>query len=910
MYPPEDLQTVLAEFIARSPYSMNNLAHLSKVPKETIKNWLEGKSKQPNRWQDIVRVATVLALNLEDVDRLLRAARRETVSDLLHHHTAGKDEYLLVPWLIPFAKRSLIALASTILPDAGPLPPGSRMPLSRNSIFVGREADLLVLAAALSQRTAVAIGQIAAATGFGGIGKTQLAVEFVHRYGQFFAGGVFWLSFADVATVPTEVAACGGAGYLDLRPDFVSLSLNEQTELVRAAWQSPLPRLLIFDNCEDEALLRAWCPTSGGCHVIITSRRAEWDATLGVTPLPLDVFARPASIALLRKHRPDLPASDPTLDAIAAELGDLPLALHLAGSYLQRYRYVVTPTAYLAELRRAPPLDHQSLHSLDPSPTNHIQYIARTFALSYERLDPRLATDALALTALARIACFAPGEPISRHLIHATFASGDEYGGDSITIEDALRCLVELGLVTITDDGSVRMHRLVIVFVHSRSNDALAGRVVEQTLLSEAKRYNEVENVTSLLHIQAHLRFVTDMSLTYITSAAADLAIELGHHLWAIGNYQQAQPYLERALSLYERRPEPQSLSIAACYNLLGLVYQMQSQFRDAESFFTQALLHWEAHLPSDHLNIATEHNNLGYVLMTMCQFAPARDHYHQSLGLTRKAWGLYHAGTARIVNNLGYLLLLQGYYRQAGRYLKLALAIREQVLDGPYISTAQSYNNVGEILYLLGDLEAAWSFHVKSVTMRCALFGDDHHETAESYYNFGRILQAQGRHVEAHTYFVQALSINRKSFGLENFGTLLMQDSVGSVLCDLGQYVDAQTALDQALAASQSILGRSHWQTARILDNLGILYFAQECTVQAATYINQALTLREELLGADHPDTAQSLYHSGQLLCKQGHPVEAQSRFVRALAVFTRRLGTTHPRTDAVRLQLDMLRP
>src|SRR5204863_353889 len=146
------------------------------------------------------------------------------------------------------------------------------------------------------------------AVALGGVGKTQLAAEFVQRYGQFFAGGVFWLSFERAAAVPAEVAACGGVGYLDLHSDFGRLPLEDQVRLVEATWREPLPRLLVFDNLEDEALLRAWRPTSGGCRVLATSRRSRWDRTLGVQALPLDVLARAESLALLRQHRPDLPA--------------------------------------------------------------------------------------------------------------------------------------------------------------------------------------------------------------------------------------------------------------------------------------------------------------------------------------------------------------------------------------------------------------------------------------------------------------------------------------------------------------------------------------------------------------------------------------------------------------------------
>src|SRR4030095_6695032 len=112
-----------------------------------------------------------------------------------------------------------------IIPTLAPLPPHSRMPLSRNPLFVGRQPDLQAVARVLKGGEAVAIGQTetAATTGLGGIGKSQLACEFVHRYGQFFAGGVFWLSFAEAKAVPAEIAAFGGPRGFDLSPNFCTL---------------------------------------------------------------------------------------------------------------------------------------------------------------------------------------------------------------------------------------------------------------------------------------------------------------------------------------------------------------------------------------------------------------------------------------------------------------------------------------------------------------------------------------------------------------------------------------------------------------------------------------------------------------------------------------------------------------
>src|SRR5690606_18929589 len=72
------------------------------------------------------------------------------------------------------------------VPGPAPLPRGSRMHMRRNPQFVGRTEQLRALARALQVQGRAAIGQVASVTGLGGIGKTQLAAEFVHRYGQYF----------------------------------------------------------------------------------------------------------------------------------------------------------------------------------------------------------------------------------------------------------------------------------------------------------------------------------------------------------------------------------------------------------------------------------------------------------------------------------------------------------------------------------------------------------------------------------------------------------------------------------------------------------------------------------------------------------------------------------------------------
>ena len=711
------------------------------------------------------------------------------------------------------AESKFAELPLKAIPDVAILPLGSRMPYARNPLFVGRQAELMQLAQAVKGGETIAVGQIAAATGLGGIGKTQLAVEFVHRYGQYFAGGVYWLSFADGAALPAEVAACGMvmAGMPD---GFGALELETQVRLVREAWQRPLPRLLVFDNCEEQDLLAQWRPTSGGCRVLVTSRRQHWDPALGVQVLVLEILPRPQSIELLRKFRPELAADDPVLDHIADELGDLPLALHMAGNFLKRYENEVTPAQYLEQLQAPDILHHRSLQGSGFSPTGHELHVARTFALSYARLDPAAALDALALALLARAACFAPGEGIPRDLL---LACVDVEGDDaSLQAADARQRLVALGLVETELGGGLRLHRLVAEFVRAADAAAFdqAQVAVEEAVLDAANRLNNAGVPGPLLAWQAHLRHVTDRAANRADERAAGLCNTLGYHLRMVGDYAAAKPYYVRALAINEE--------------VLG----------------------------AKHPATALSLNNLGALLDDMGDLAEAKLYYERALAIREEVLGAKHADTARSLNNLGYLLKAQGDLAGAQPYYERALAIREDVLGAKHPSTANSLNNLGGLLQAQGDLAGAQPYLERALAIREDVLGAKHPLTASSLNNLGMLLKAQGDLAGAQPYYVRALAIREDVLGAKHADTANSLNNLGSLLQAQGDLAGAQPYYVRALAIREEVLGAKHPDTANSLNNLGSLLYAQGDLAGAQPYYARALAIFAERLGPDHPNT------------------------------------------------------
>ncbi|MCP4417388.1 MAG: hypothetical protein GY805_12255, partial [Chloroflexi bacterium] len=390
------------------------------------------------------------------------------------------------------------------LAEPGLLPSLSTIPYQRNNDFVGRRELLLHLAEQLlpwpdaedSANRTVAI------TGMGGVGKTQLAVEFCYRYGRYFPGGVFWLNFADAENIVEEIVAIGGERGMGLYKDTDKLSQADQIGRIRKAWQESIPRLLVFDNCEEEVLLSEWVPVTGGCRVLLTSRRASWSRELQVRERPLSLLEKPESIALLKQLAPNLNQKEAA--KIANELGHLPLAIHLAGSFLNRYPQI-TGKQYIKQLHKHDILDHPSLHGRGTtySPTNHELNIFRTFGLNLEWIDTNHETNAMARHLLMCAAQFAPGEPIPRDLLLAT--SGHE--DDMLTLllaEDALSRLITLGFIHAKGKETITMHRLLLFFTNIvLSDNRTAQQAVEDAVWHKVRDIWERETYLGILPIAA-----------------------------------------------------------------------------------------------------------------------------------------------------------------------------------------------------------------------------------------------------------------------------------------------------------------------------------------------------------------------------------------------------------------------
>jgi DNA-binding CsgD family transcriptional regulator/tetratricopeptide (TPR) repeat protein len=696
-------------------------------------------------------------------------------------------------------------------PERASLPANSRPGLEPDPNFTGRETELLELAVELKEGDAVAMGQPVAVSGIGGMGKTSLANAFVYRYGRYFAGGVFWLSFADPAHIPAEIA---GAGSRLSLPGFDGLDLPEKIARTRRAWAGPLPRLLIFDNCEDESLIDRYKPVGGGCRVLITSRNAAWATSRGAHILHLRTFPRHDSITFLQKLARRL--TDAETDAIAAELGDFPLALHLAGGFLDRYQRV-SADVYFGELRRKNPLEHPSLQGRGTgySPTHHERHVHRTFLLSLERLDPADAIDTLAHDLLRRAACFAPGEPIPSSLLLTTLPGEDcQEPRLALDSEDALSRLQTLGLLEPLSEDRFRLHRLLVVFIQHLGIEDDVQVAVEKATGEVAARLRATGYPVPSAPMLPHLRHLTNAALARAEDAhSAWLCDELAFVLFAQADHDAARRFIERALTFRERTLGP------------------------------------------EHPDTAQSLNRLAMLLRTQGDYTASRPLVERVLAIRERTLGPNHPDTAESLNYLGLMLQAEGEYSAALPVYERASAIREQTLGPDHPDTAQSIHNLGYVLHLLGDTSAARPLMERALATNEEALGPNHPSTAVCLSSLAMLLRSQGDTAAARPLLERALVIGEKAYGPDNPNTSVFLTEFGLLLQAQGDTSAARSLFERALAIREETLGPSHPHTAVSLDNLARVLRDVGNIDAARALLERALTALEKALGPDHPD-------------------------------------------------------
>jgi tetratricopeptide (TPR) repeat protein len=687
---------------------------------------------------------------------------------------------------------------SDAIPPVRPLPPGSRMPQAPNPLFVGREDELRNLQQMLTPGSGALVGVHAAVIGMGGVGKTQLAIEYAHRYGQLYSAGVFWMNFAGEEDPINEVARCGGPEGMDLER-WSEMKVPEQASRVHKAWEEGgHASLLIFDNAEDPAAVEKWRPKSGHCSVLITCRRGDWPHEMGVAPLGIDTLPREKSLELLAEARPAIGAAAKereTASKICELLGDLPLALTVAALYLRKYKSESLGD-YLKALSSQPVLQ-------DPS----LQKVSASFAVSYNKLKPDDPTDALAQKLLYLASWFAPVSINCKLLITAAGVKSTPRAAYH-DAEDALSRLQELGLIKEESDGRVLLHRLLRDF--ARLSEALINRQTNQKLILH-RPWQNIKRRTALSRLGIKKPVETiGTSLTEFAEREQKSALPQGMA-------RERAHFREIANATVQNNPKLAS----RLYSDLGLNGAALALFHEAKLDYEKALELIQVVYGPNQPEVATDLNNLGSVLKEMGDLAAARSCFEGAVRIIERAHGPRDSAISVALNNLALVLRDMKDLSGARSCLERALKIDEGAFPLDHPRLAIRLNNLGLVLHDLGDLHGARVHFDKALKIDEAFYGRNHPHVAIKIKNIGAILRERGDLSGACACYEWALKIDEAVYGSNHPTVAGDINNLANVLADMGDFVAARANFQRALDIFRQFLGESHATTRLTRTNL-----------------------------------------------------------------------------------------
>jgi tetratricopeptide (TPR) repeat protein/transcriptional regulator with XRE-family HTH domain len=769
------------------------------------------------------------------------------------------------------------------------------VPYRRNPFFTGREEILSHLSLALRSGKTAALTQTQAISGLGGIGKTQIAVEYVYRHRNDYQA-IFWTTASTREALRTDFAAL--ATLLKLPEQHA----QDQDVVVRAVkrWLSVHTRwLLVLDNVDDLQMIVDFLPMPAVGDILLTTRLQALGTiaqNIEVKKMELEEGVR------FLLHRSKISVSGTSLASLAQEnyqqaidiftpLDGLPLALDQAGAYIEETRCGLAQYLDLYRTRR-----NELLLRRGNFPTDHPESVAATWSLSFQQLKQESAAAAELLYLFAFLNPEAiPEEIITLGAIELSRALA-ETARDPLRFGKVIESLLRYSLVQRTPEAKfLSIHRLVQAVLKDGMERELQSYWAERAIRAINRAFPEVEMATwelcqrCLPHVQVCEAYIEEYSLVF--PEAARLFSEAAAYLVARARYEQAEMLLLRALRIHRQLLEATHPLIAQTLNDLGFLYLNQSKYAQAEILLQEALTIRRQVRGNEHLEVAQTLHNLASLYRTQGFYLEAEPFYLQALYIRETISGVDLSLVAESYYGLARLYFLQEKYAQAEKLCQQALHMQEQRFGNNHPLIASSLNMLARIYQGQQKLKQAKEMNLRALRIHESIPGADHPRVAIILNSLVELYHAEGLYREAEPLIARSLKIHEQALGPEHPYMAYSLNNLADNFFLQGEYAQAEFYYNQALAIRKQKLGLYHPHTVSIYLKLARLYTILEKWEQSESFYQKVLAIYENIPAIRHIAVAATLEEYALLLRKLKRDTEANELEARVQAIRSEQL-------------------
>ena len=835
----------------------------------TVQRWERG-FQQPSAYYRL-KLSALFGLSTQELGLLeahpSRASAENKAREVARLGAAASDELAL--WMVPYA---------------------------RNPYFTGRNDLLELLRQQFSPQGSVqptslrqaALTQARAIKGLGGVGKTQIALEYAYRaYEQGRYTHTIWLNAASEGAIIASLLALA---------ELAQVSETDQSKQVAAIirWLEACaqPWLLIVDNADELSFLPSYLPTRGNGHILLTTRASAVGELAPSIEVDCMSLMEGRQLLLRRAQREGSDAEMDEATTIVVALAQFPLALDQAGAYIDETGCSLHDYFQLYQQHRYALLARRGKQA-----THYPESVATTWSLSFQHVKQNNP----AAAELLRLCSFLAPDAIPEAILTSGVAEvGPVLGqalADSFLLNEAIQVLRRYSLIKRDPKARVlNMHRLVQVVLKENLNQATGRQWAEQTVRVVSRAFPKVsrENWPRCELCLPHVRACAELADEYHLSfpEGAHLFHQAGSYLYARGLYAQAEPLFLRALTLREQLLGSEHPDTASTLQALADLYYRQGKYEQVEPLLKRVLAIRQQVLGPEHPAIADTLSALGSLYGTLGKYAQGEPLLQQALMMNEQQLGPGHTNTMRDLHNLAFLYRLQGKYEQAEPLLRRALAISKQQDDEWF---AWLLSQLALLLYLRGHYKQAEPLYQRALAMCEDILGAMHPRTATCLHDLGVLYAKLGKEEQAEALYQRALSIREQVVGPTHKHFAQSLHDIASLYQMQGGYEQAEELYQRALAIQEYTLGPEHPDTAQTLTNLGVLYAKLGKEEQAEALYLRALAIYKRIPGPEHPDLATSLTNLANLYSTQDRIAEAEVLYQRALHIRQEQLGQEH---------------
>ncbi|WP_328618481.1 FxSxx-COOH system tetratricopeptide repeat protein [Amycolatopsis sp. NBC_00355] len=775
-----------------------------------------------------------------------------------------------------------------------------------NPNFTGRGELLSHLSELLGAGTTAVLP--ATLHGMGGIGKTQMATEYIYRHLQDY-DIVWWIQ----ATRPTQIHA----SLTELAQHLRLPGADEAITAVPAVREAlrlgrPYRRwLLVFDSAEDPEMVRPFFPVGGTGDILVTSRNPNWAGV--ARPLEVAIFERSESKMLLSRRGPQLDDAD--ADRIAQKLGDLPLAIEQAAAWLAETGMRAGEYLQLFDEKVAEILETSN-------PQDYETSVAAAWNVSFDQLS---VSNPAAHQLLQVCAFFAP-EPVSRSLfagVRGLTVSPelDTALRDPIKLSRAIRDINRFGLAKIDHrTDTILLHRLVQLVLRNRMSEQHRNEMRHgaHQLLANLDP-NDPGSPRQWQRYQEVLPHIYDAELIECTDQwVRQLVINLSMFLFHWGDHDGAVTLAERAVQAWEqdrlerhRRGEapiedPPLQELEASERLAFFLWTV-GRYADAAETSKETFDRYRESIGPDREETLGAALTYAVILKARGEFAEAVQRNEEIYVKARGLFGNDDPITLVAANDYVTALLLVGDYRRALELAEDTYRRRVEVLGYDNASTVTTQVLMVIARRELGDYPWA-RIEQQQITDRVEQFyGTDNINTLRRKYHLAVACRKDGDHDAARAISEDALRRFRIRYGDKHPNALACALGYSIDLRHAHEFTRARELGEEVFDFYRESLGEKHPHTLSAALDLGVTMRLSGDPSSARVLDERSLEVLREQLGEDHPHTIVCAIDVASDLAALDRVGEAAERDAELLVRSRRVLGEDHPTTLAVQLNYSL---